>query len=62
MNGWMWLATVIGVVVLGFMIFYGQRSSDQLRRRPSAIAEREAAAHRLYQEEDAERARKEENR
>lgn len=59
MNGWMWLlATVIGVAILGVIILYGQRSSDQLRRRPSAIARREAAAQQLYQEEDAERARK----
>ncbi len=56
----MWLlVTVIGVTILGAVLLYGQRSSDQFRRHRFAVARRESATEHLYDDEEAERHQRE---
>jgi hypothetical protein len=52
MSGWMWLlATVIGVAILGGVIFFGQLQSKIFRRDRRAVERQREATKRLYEKE-----------
>jgi uncharacterized protein HemX len=51
MTGWMWiLVTVVGVVLLGLALWYGQQQSNIFRRNRRAVQRQDDATRRNYRE------------